>query len=241
MNALLKYLEGSYFTDLASFLVALMGYLISFKIKQKDDNRILLKYYFLSFLILDVASYSTVGFLRHFPHLKTLVLRYMDFLFTLVEFLILIVFFQRLFANRRMERRIISCIKHVFMAVSISLCLVDIIWSSKLTRDTLQNLFTLQAVCLLVPSIFYYRTFFSDMPPANAIFDVAEFWIVAGISFFMLCTLPLSLFLNFLDSRLADLLYGIFYVFYCLLFLAFIRAFWCKCVTKSFDGKKHFI
>jgi hypothetical protein len=241
MNALLKYLEGSYFTDLASFLVAVVGYLISFKIKQKEDNRILLKYYFLSFLILDIASYSTIAFLRQYSHLETLVLRYMDFLFTLVEFLILILFFQRLFANRRMERRVINYIKSVFMAVSIALCLVDMICSSKLTRYTLQNLFTLQAICLLVPSILYYRTFFSDVPPAKGIFEVAEFWIVAGISFFMLCTLPVSLFLNFLDSGLRDLLYGIFYVFYCLLFLAFIRAFWCKRVTNSFDGKKHFI
>jgi hypothetical protein len=238
MLPLVKYLEGSYYTDFASFLVGLLGFIISFKIKNKKDNRYLLKYYFLSFSILDLASYSVVAFFRHHPHTRTLVLRYSDFLFTLAEFLILIVFFQRLFANKRIERWVIIVAKYAFLALSTGLCLADIICSNELTRYTLQNLFTLQAICLLVPCIFYYRTVFYDPPATKTILDLAEFWIVGGVSFFMLCTLPFSLFLNLLDFALPDMFYSIFYIFYCLLFLILIRAFWCKSITNSFGVKK---
>jgi hypothetical protein len=240
MHSLAKYFETDYFFNLASFIIGILGFLASLRINRTNNNLYLFKYYFLSYVVCTLAVYFEVILFTHSPRILFESIRYTDLLFTFSEFLIPIIFFQRLFIKRKIESNAIFFAKYTFLVVSVGLLIFDMVRLNELSYVTMENIFTLQAICLLVPCIFYYRMAFIESPGRAPISELPEFWIVTGISFFMLCTLPFSLLTNLLSSTF-NTNYIIFDIFYCLLFLAFIRAFWCRTTTNPVTEKKTII
>jgi hypothetical protein len=234
--SLIKYFESDYFFNLASFIIGISGYFASFKINRRNGNLYLFKYYFLSYVVCTLAVYLEIISLSYSPKTLFPTIRYTDLLFTFSEFFIPIVFFQRLFINRAIESNAVVLVKYTFLLVTSGLLLFNILRPNELTSATIENIFTLQALCLLVPCVCYYRLIFLGPLDKGPILQTSEFWIVTGITFFMLCTLPFSLLTNLLKASV-NMTYIIFDIFYCLLFVMFIRAFSCKSVNNSFAEK----
>ena len=99
---------------------------------------------------------------------------------------------------------------------------------------SLTNLFTIQAVSLLIICISYYIKIFKDAPDL-ILLNEPSFWIITGLTFFMLSTLPFSLISPYLirNTVLYRNLFSIFFIFYCILFLMIIRAFLCRQVLAK--------
>lgn len=100
----------------------------------------------------------------------------------------------------------------------------------KLKQSSIYILFTIQAIGLIIGSIFYYIDIFRS-PSVSNLKKQPLFLTIMGISFFMLCTLPYSIAVNSLKESnpfITQYLFSIFYIFYCFLFLMIIKALLCK-------------
>lgn len=77
---------------------------------------------------------------------------------------------------------------------------------------------------------FYYREIFSLFPKTNLLQN-ANFWTVTGLSLYLICTLPITFVLGYLDNidyLLYIQVYTIIYVFYIFLFILIIKSYLCK-------------
>jgi hypothetical protein len=153
---------------------------------------------------------------------------YSDYVFTLFEFSVFIFFFKQTLSYA-FQRRVIKPLLYLYFSISVLLLITDIFEYGNLAVKTEFLLWELQAICLLIPCVFYFIEIFR-----NARFYLSEkpsFWIVTGLSLFMASTLPFSIFSNYILSQsfhLTDNFCAIFNIFYCILFIMIAKAHVCK-------------
>lgn len=95
-------------------------------------------------------------------------------------------------------------------------------------------LFSLQALSLLVLSIFYYRSIINNS--SIQLTMEPSFWIITGMTFLMICTLPFSLILDYVYFNHYEqyfITFNIFNISYALLFIMIIKAFLCPQTTTK--------
>jgi hypothetical protein len=234
IKGLLKYWKWNYYTDGLVLLMAIIAITIIAKNKHKTIT--IFKYYFTAFIILKSFYFSHALFIAKTSFHSTMVSidYYADYLFTLFEFYTFALFF-KIILQSGYDLKILKFIFWLFTIVGFTILMKDIIFYGYPQKINLHFLFIFQAVCLLVPCTLYYIHLFKDEPTLNLL-NESSFWIVTGLSFFMVCTLPYSFFIDYLlktDSLLYGHLFSIFHIFYLLLFTMIIRAHLCKpIITK---------
>jgi hypothetical protein len=234
IESLLKYWKGNYYTDGLVLLMAIIAIIVISKNKLKTIN--IFTYYFAAFIILKSFYFSHALFISNtsFHHTMVSIDYYADYLFTLFEFYIFVSFFKKILESS-VDRKILKCIFWCFSVIGITILFHDIVSYGYPEKVNLHFLFIVQAISLLVPCTLYYIHLFNNEPTLNLL-NEPSFWIVTGLSFFMVCTLPYSFFIDYLlktDILLYGHLFSIFHIFYLLLFTMIIRAHLCKPIAAK--------
>jgi hypothetical protein len=223
----------NYFLDPLSTLAALIGFLIFIVKEDKGNIAYIFLYYFIGYLLLKFIILDAI-FLNLPFQLRENILQLIDYIFTLFEFLIFFIFFKKILLLK-IHRRILVIISCLFLGTGCSLLLYDITVSGKVPPSSRNFVFNLQAFSLLVPSILYYLEIFKSKPTFNLL-RTSSFWVVTGLSLFMISTLPFSLLLDFFwkDNQIVyNYVFNLFYIFYIILFSTIIRAYLCKPTTEK--------
>lgn len=222
----------NFFLDPLATLTALVGFLI-FKVLGHRKNEVyIFSYYFLGYLLLKLITW--VNDISLELTIRQNIERFADYIFTVFEFLIFYSFFKKTLSFK-IYQRILSVLFFLFLSIGCGLLFYDIIVSGMVPESSISFLFNAQAFVLLVPCIFYFLEIFKSKPTSNLLRTPA-FWVVTGLSFFMISTLPFSILLNSLwKNRQMVYYYGFdfFYLFYFILFLMIIRAYLCKPATAK--------
>jgi hypothetical protein len=234
IESLLRYWKGNYYTDGLVLLMAIVAIVVISKNKLKTIN--IFTYYFAAFIILKSFYFSHALFISNtsFHHTMVSIDYYADYIFTLFEFYIFVSFFKTILGSS-VDQKILKWIFWCFSVIGITILIHDVISYGYPEKVNLHSLFIVQAISLLVPCTLYYIHLFKDEPTLNLL-NEPSFWIVTGLSFFMVCTLPYSFFIDYLlktDILLYGHLFSIFHIFYLLLFTMIIRAHLCKPIATK--------
>jgi hypothetical protein len=217
----------SYFTTIFSLLCAIIGFVL---IRKKHASQSIFLYYFGAYIALIVVYSLSSLFLadritsRSIHYLEL----YADYLFTIFEFCVFAYFFQQKLLYQ-FHRRILSFLSFVYLGSSVLVLIKDLVSHHNLQMGTEYLLWALQAICLIIPCVLYFIEIFRK--PEIYLSRTPGFWIVSGLSFFMISSLPFSLFSNYIEAQSPDLaanFTAIFNIFYCLLFMMITKAHFCK-------------
>jgi len=228
MDRVLRYWEVGYFTNAIWLFLTFLGLIVSFRKGKNSKNFKPLTIYFLSHLILNLIAVIDLASKPRFDPFLRLFFSYFDLAVTIIE---ITVFTQiiRGFVITKSKKIILKATPLTFICC-ILVALVINKNGFKLDQIFLQRCFTLQALFLILACILYYIELFK-LQPVFQLFDQPSFWIITGLSFFMICTLPFSIFgeaLMVLDYQLYLKMFCIFNVFHCILGAMILRAYWCK-------------
>ena len=228
MDELIKYFSHSYYTEIISYLVALIAFVL---FSLEKSNFKFFKFYFLVYLLISLLIYIVAYY--QFDKTSTgksvLIIRHhLDFFFTIFEYFV--------FANylKAYVNKSVYKIARIIIILSSASIYIKIIKSETFINDkALFIFFTIQSIVLLLLCISYYIHMFVNQKNL-VINNKSSFWITTGITFFLLCTLPFSLSASFLydtDYILFQNLYSIYYIFYIILFIMIVIG--LKCEKKN--------
>lgn len=229
MNQLIDFFQENYFTSFICLWISVLGLIISILNRKRHEILKYFPYYFLAHILVNISfSIHDAYFSESRLHSTLLNLNaFVDYALTIMEFLVFIYVFEKTVIQKS---KFLKAIRVLFLALCLFLLFQDLFRYRTLSQSTLHNVFTLQASFLIIACITYYLQIFR-LPPHIKLREDPIFWIATGIVFFMICTLPLSLTINYIRTSsmlLYQQLFPIFYIFYCLLFLMIINAFLCK-------------
>jgi hypothetical protein len=230
MKDLFHYVQSGYFTSIVSLLTSLVCYIGASKMKCDNNDLGIFRFYFLSYAILIFYNYVAA----YFNTVDTLIVDTLaDFVFTVFEFLTFMIYFNRIFIELK-NRQFIKTVSVFFLIFAFTLAIKDLVYDNYIKVKSLHTIYNIQAIALIVPCCLYYCEMFFKKPYENLL-NQPEFWIISGLSIFMLSTLPFSLLTNHLisiDRSLFEYLYSIFNIFYCILFVFILKGF--KCNSRVF-------
>lgn len=227
MKLMLTYFEENYYTDPLSFILAVLGVVLSFKLGEQSKRIRIFRYYLLGYMLLKSITYSTAFSFQTSLEAAIYQVQFnTDFWFTLLEYFVF-----AYFLSPYIDRKIIYLVSVCFATVAFERY-VRMLMSGSATsgEGILLDTYLIQALSLLVLCINYYITIYRNKN--NLVLEEEpSFWIATGLTFFMVSTLPFSIFSRYLHTTAYPAfreLYSIFYLFYSLLFLIIIKAFTCE-------------
>ena len=201
-------------------------------IKRKKHSQFkFFPFYFTTFIILQLEFYCVLIFFIDKPYFKKISLlhRYTDTFVTLTEFFAFMYFFYHVIKNTK-KKKLIKWLAITGIATGTLIILTDIFVKGFMRQRSLTNIYILESSIMLIPCYFYYRELFSLSPKTNLLQN-ANFWTVTGLSFYLICTLPITFVLDYLaniDYLLYTQVYSIIYVFYIFFFILIIKSYLCK-------------
>ncbi len=229
VKGLLDYWASAYYTTPFAYLISIIGIaimLLKRDIKQLTDIFI---HYLIGYLVLGVTFSTSVLLPKHSDLMLSLIVRFVEYSFTIFEFLIFSFFFIKVLQSTT-HKMILRIIRTLFLFLVTAALAYDFFSFGTIRWRTIFFQYTLQAFSLLVPCTFYYTEIFKYSPRPNLL-NEPSFWVVTGLSFMLLSTLPFSLFCNYwfkMDLSLSRALSSLFYIFYALHFLMIIKGHLCK-------------
>jgi hypothetical protein len=227
MEELNKYLGESFYTHLLSFSASIFGLYISLK-KSRGIFKVF-SFYFFCYCLSQILFFQTTFFKE--KEIKSLAIDisiYGDFLFTLIEFCIFMRLFNRVINGP--SKILLTLIELAFLATSFFLLFTNVKHDGISFVSTLEEIYLIESILLLLPCIMYFIQIFNSIQPLSLIQD-GFFWVITGLTFFLISTLPFSYLMNYLRKENFEIymyLYSIVYLFYCLLFVMIIRGILCK-------------
>ena len=232
MDGVLQYFRMTYYTDPAVCLIAIAGIVVSFSIKKSGINGKHLNLFRLLFLghifsrLLNYYGWNEALTGPENPNLVKLCL-HIDYLLTLLEYYAIASFLHKY------VDKIILIISSIFFLTAAFLAYYFKFLNMQ--NPTSSLLYSSQAISILGLCFSYYKNIFKTRGEL-VLSREPSFWIATGCTFFMLSTLPISLFSDYFfykDYRTHLFIYSIFHVFYILLFLMFIKAYLCQPATTK--------
>ncbi len=225
VNDLLNYWRQAYYTIPIAGLVSIVGIIVFLSGKRRNKSTYIFIYYFVGYVIL-MLTYNLDALYKRAQY-RTIPL-FIDYLFTMFEFFIFLSFFKKVLHPR--FHKTLKVITYLFTTIGILIFSYNVYLYGYPILNSVIYLFNLQAVCMLIPCTIYYLEVFRLISIPNLLQE-PSFWIVTGLSFVLISTLPLSLFCTYLhklDFSLFLNLFSLFYLFYSLLFLMIIKGHLCK-------------
>jgi hypothetical protein len=224
---LINYLKQGYYANAMACFIALITYFILQK-KNLDELKIF-KPYLILYIITQLAYFISVGFFyRSQWYTKVVIIaRSIDLVFTLFEFFIFFTYIKRVLEEKYKKSILWIIFGAFYLSVAI-FAIENLLINGQLIM--LQNCYTAQAIALLILCTLYFFKLFQS-PPVLNLLNEPSFWVVTGLTFCLLSTLPFSFYLNTLVKKnyvLYSQAFSIIYIFYILLFLMIARASICK-------------
>jgi hypothetical protein len=231
MNGVLDYLSIGYYTGVIAHLFAVIGF---FTLQRQKKKELKIFELYLIVYIFNEVSYLLSSFLQNERHFIVFVSRLVDYLFTMFEFFVFYVYLSKMLKGF-LNSYPLKLLSFVYAFISLVILLNALTKSEDVLYEALQNAYIIQATCLLFLCVLYFLKIFNSRPTLD-LFNEPSFWIITGLTFCMLCTLPLTFLLNNIHTRnylLYSHLFSIFYFFYIILFIMIIRASLCKKIIAS--------
>ena len=233
MKEILRYSHDALYTDLISFILSTVGLSVSiWKYRQNPKLRPLF-FFFLGYVLLEIVSLLNVATLYYFESTRY-IRRYSDFFDTVIEFFAFF-FLIRNYIDSDKIKKILNPLMPFFISLIFAYFFYYKTIHIQIDQYFLQIIFTIQASFLSMACILYYIDLYRKEPKLNLTI-LPSFWVVTGLSFLMVCTLPFSilgLYLVKTNYTLYFQLYSIFNIFYCILFLMIIKAYFCRQTTVN--------
>jgi hypothetical protein len=228
----LTYWKTDFYSIAISFALAVIGLIVSLKRKQHYKLRPLI-FFFLSYVLMEIIR-SAIRGVPMYKILREQVRVYLDLVDTIVEFFTLFIVIKNYVISSRI-REVLKLLPLVFMVLITAFFLHYEIGHGNPDQYFLQTIFTIQASLLIVACVLYYIDIFTREPKLK-LTDDPSFWVATGVVFFMLCTLPFSILGMYLVKTNFNLyvqLFAIFEVFYWILFLMIIKAYFCRPIAAQ--------
>jgi hypothetical protein len=228
MKGLLIEFKSNFFAEPICFLTAIIGLVIVSNLKTNRNSFIEFRYYFAAYIILTLISYTDTILKYNRNNLSIYsdqIQRLADFIFTIIEYFVFALFLKSFLPKKIFLLSTIS-----FSTVALSVFIYCFTNYSGISNHHNLQLFTLQAMFLIVLCVSYFIRIFKTLAIPSLRLE-PSFWITTGLTFFMISTLPYSMFSNILlesNQSLFFKLFNIYYVFYVLLFIMIIKGCVCK-------------
>jgi hypothetical protein len=227
MKDLWLYWGKTFFIEPLGLIVCFSGLAVS--IQSKNRKFRYFPFYF--------ALYSLTGILicvwffldGSRRHLCGVITRFTDHLFTWCEFFIFLSFMNEN-SQSLLLKKTVGPMLYSFSIFFVFITLKDYLIVGRLIRETRNLAYTIEAILLIISGIFFFKSYFEELSKVDILKD-SSFWIITGILFFTICTLPYSFLESYIrhnDYRLFEATYSIFYFFYVLLFLMIIKGLLCR-------------
>jgi hypothetical protein len=231
MINLKEYFEAQFYTEALMFLTLIIALFVTIIRKKIDKKLKLFPFYFGFFIGRLVFRYILIidnGNLLSWNVFFNYIDSYLEFFLVMTELLIFMHFFYYVL-NSPSKRKTIKIFSIIFIIFSISLFITDNILQKHITMGTITQMFFLEAVFLLISCFLYYLQIFKSPPTLNLL-NEPPFFVITGLFFFLICSLPYSIILDYLFDyyRIYSIIFSIIYIFYILLFIMIIKAFLCK-------------
>lgn len=220
-----------FFTEAMLVILLFAALWISLKNRKRHAEMKFFPFYIAFLLIVFISLYANIYSEKIWNYSITTFNfhHYIDYISTLFELFVFIHFFVHVISNRWFKKFII------FIAILFTIYyLAELVYDDRFTRSisktTQSRVYTIQSLVLLIPCIRYFYELFKH-PPILNLKQEPSFWIVTGLSFFIISTLPYSLIENYLRKNhlyLMTALYSVFYIFYIILISMIIRAYTCN-------------
>ncbi len=231
MESLLEIWEKSFYTEPLLLLVLCSALIISIQKRKKHKMLNQIPIYIVSLLIVFIsgAAYNVSLDAKYHSTFFLGLCDYIDYSFTFVEMVIFSLFYYQMIQSLIVKRLIIFS-NVIFVPFFLYMLSKDQKFYHAISENTQSKVYTVEGMILLMVCLFYFIEMFKKPSYLNLKNEPA-FWISTGVLYFFACTLPYSILeihirKNFPDFILSS--YGIFYIFYTLLFLMIIRAYLCK-------------
>ena len=220
-----------YFTEPILLNVILLTFIISIIKRKKQPSFRWLPFYLGIFLLFFLADYAYT--ILKFPADQERFQRYqreVNFYITFLEMFVFTAFFfseLRSAILRKTLRAVCICTAAIFVLIYANTHLNH----GFMTYSRLNIAYIVQLATLLIASAMYFVQLFRE-PPVSNLRNLPGFWIATGLSFYSLCTLPITIantyFFQPARERIYVNLYSIIYIFYILLFILIIRSYLCR-------------
>jgi hypothetical protein len=230
MKVLWKSFEPTFYTDLISFLLAIVALIISINKRRQNPKLRPLSIFFFGYAISQLLPFLNIALSQKF--LTWSICRYTDFFDTIIEFLVFFLLIRNFVVNTEIKK-VIRPLLPIFIISMFAYLAYYESTHREIDQYFLEVIYTIQASVLIIACVLYYVDLFERKPDLK-LTSLPSFWAVTGILFFMLCTLPFSilgLYLIKTNYGLYVRLFSIFNIFYCILIIMLIKAYLCKPVA----------
>jgi hypothetical protein len=227
-SSLIEHIQSRYYVQVILFFVELTALVFGLRLIKKDKiARLFVFYISFDFLIMLISFYLiSINFSKSYGYLYNIT----NTLIAICELLIYYYFFSRTISNKR--------IKSLLILFSIFFILLAIIYiSTKFSFITSRKSYAayiigaIEFILLLPPCILYFRELLKKNSPIN-LFERPSFWIVTGIFFYSLISIPFYLSFNYFmkinHSQILIIGSTFYYIPIIINFLFLIKAFTCK-------------
>lgn len=227
MEHVIQMWQYNYYTELGMLLILFCTLIVSI-IKYKSAPQLrLFPYYFISFLLLLLTAYIyKIFFIGLRENLFERIDRLFNISVTMLEFFVFSEFIYRQIQSKIFLNLIILLGSIIFIAF-ILVSIQGLIIINLHNYSAVNNFYLMESVILIIVCSFYFIELFKT-PPLEKITNSAAFWLCTGLMFYLICTLPLTAITDYFlktDLTLYRKFFSIFYIFYSLLFITIVIAY----------------
>jgi hypothetical protein len=222
----------TYYTQLAWLSTSILAVVIGLKNFQKNKSQILLLI-FLSSSLIPLIVFPLIRFYALHSKNSAAFLETMNTLYSMLEITVFLLIFKYQFRTRRLSQ-LINFILISFLSISITFISLIIFFDIQ-SDEIRQYSFLLDSIeflfLLLLSLLYFYRLLTSDVEQTSSIVDNKSFWIVGGLFFYSVVSLPLLIiaYRFFLENEQLYLITGaLHYVSISFLNLCLAKALLCR-------------
>ena len=224
MNELIEFFQENYYTSLGVIVLGLIG--INIGVKQRKKV-LLLKFSHYLFLSVIQSLFNCLLFFK-WNRSQLLIIYEVNNYIILVFIICEVLIFGSLFLHVLKNKILKKCI-NIFQFL-FPILIVSLIILVPISHKLFTAVYLAEAIFLIVPCSWYFiemiREPVSLSPSSNS-----SFWVITGISFLLIVTLPYILIQDYIaevNTRLFDKLQTLIYFAYCLFFAFIIKAYICE-------------
>ncbi|RYY54435.1 MAG: hypothetical protein EOO09_14455 [Chitinophagaceae bacterium] len=220
----------TYYTDIILFVILIVTLVIAFKKRKHIPELKLIRIYLILFIALTASSYYSISTTQN----KTDTLVYKSILpqeygVAVIEFATF-VFYALSITQIALHRILLKWLAGIIPAVFLIFYLLSFVDSVNSQYVVLHYMSLLEELGLLLTCVLYFIELFKN-PPKHRLLDSPPFWIFSGLTFYSVCTLPITIIAPHLIIAQKDLYLRMFstvYIFYIVLFGMIIKGYLCK-------------
>lgn len=229
MSEIIQIWKSNHYAQLILDIFLPIMFYITFKKRKKFVQLKFFPLYLGSFNLLMLNEY-TYYLVKHtqYSHFLGDIYRFGNYFVSLIEFITFSYFFFYTTQSFRI-RKIIKLLAIITFLIFLIFC-IPISFLNFDSLHLLNHLYLLELIVLLTMTIFYFIDLFWLKPVLN-LKESPDFWISAGLMFYLLGTLPVTIITNNLyvnDRSLYKSVFSIINLLYTLLFLMVLKAYMCK-------------